>query len=292
MQGEGMYRVLDYGLSRPDALRCKGGRPMPTQSRKTTKTFAATALAALGLANITPAQWVLGGAVIGAGMVATPALAAAGIPGVGVVVKKKPGNAPIIAPTGSNGVIRMTGLAPGEYEVGLIAEERSTTVTVGRDGELFTRAVAEDDGSNRRVENLNGPRMTPEIAALKGSSVIVALLALRARGREVDVNASSAAEIVRIAPTTSAESAAFIVAERAKGGAYKDPIDFANRVCPKTSVDFDLAPTRIGNTQIFARGGDPKANGFKCAPPRAGEAPTFELYGRKHSYVGHVTLLP
>ena len=264
---------------------------MPTQSGKTTKTFAATALAALGLANITPAQWVVGGAVIGAGMVATPALAQTNIPGVGTVVKKKPGDAgSLIAPTDKNGVIRMTGLEPGDYEVSLIAEERVTAVTVGRDGELFIRGVAEDDGSNRRVENLNGPRMTPEIAALKGSSVLVALLAA-ARGRTIDVNASSAAEIGRIAPTTSRESAAFIVAERTRGGAFKDPIDFANRVCPKTSVDFDLAPTRIGNTQIFARGGDPKANGFKCAPPRAGETPTFELYGRKHTYVGLVTFL-
>ena len=254
------------------------------------KTLTATALAALGLANLSPAQWALGGAVIGAGMMATPALGQGTIPGVGIIVKKKPGNAPIIAPTDKDGVIRMTGLEPGEYEVSLIAEERVTTVTVGRDGELFIRAVAEDNGSNRRVENLNGRRMTPEIAALKGSSVLVALLAA-ARGRTIDVNASSAAEIGRIAPTTSRESAAFIVAERARGGAFKDPIDFANRVCPKASVDFDLAPTRIGNTQIFAKGGSPKSAGFKCAPPRAGETPTFELYGRKHTYVGHVTFL-
>ncbi len=68
-------------------------------------------------------------------------------------------------------------------------------------------------------------------------------------------------------------------------------IDFAQRVCPKVSVDFDLAPSRIGSTQIFARGGNPKSAGFKCAPARPGETPSFELYGKKHSYVGHVTLL-
>lgn len=261
-----------------------------TQKIKAPKaTLAATALAAMGLANLSPAQWAVGGAVIGVGMMATPALAQATIPGVGGIVKKKPGNGPIIAPSDSNGVIRMTGLEPGDYEVSLIAEERVTTVSVGRDGQLFIRAVAEDDGSNRRFENLNGPRMTPEIAALREGGFFVAILA--ARGRTIDVNTSSAAEIVRIAPTTSAESAAFIVAERARGGAYKDPIDFANRVCPKTGVDFDLAPTRIGNTQIFARGGNPKSAGFKCAPPRAGEESTFELYGRKLGYVGHVTLL-
>ena len=48
---------------------------------------------------------------------------------------------------------------------------------------------------------------------------------------------------------------------------------------------------KIGDTQIFARGTDPGKFGFKCAPPRAGEVPTFELYGRKHKYVGHVTYL-
>ena len=257
--------------------------------KTTASTLTATALSILGLGNGTPVQLAATGAVLGAGLAATPALAQAAIPGVGIIIKRKPGNAPIIAPTDKNGVIRMTGLEAGDYEVSLIAEERVTTVTVGRDGELFTRAVAEDDGSNRRVENLNGPRMTPEIAALRGGGFFVAILA--ARGRTIDVNTSSAAEIVRIAPTTSAESAAFIVAERTRGGAYKDPIDFANRVCPKTGVDFDLAPTRIGDTQIFARGGDPKSAGFRCAPPRAGEAPTFELYGRKHTYVGLVTFL-
>lgn len=260
--------------------------------KSTASTLAATALAALGLGGVSPAQWVAAGAVLGAGAVATPALAQASVPGVGMIVKKKPGNSPIIAPTDKNGALGLTGLEPGEYELNLIGEDKVTAVSVGRNGELFIRAVAEDDGSNRRVENLGGgsPR---EIAALrgKGAGGLFAIALLASRGHTVDVNTSTAAEFSRLVPTTSPEAAAFIVGERTRGGAFKDMIDFAQRVCPKVSVDFDLAPSRIGSTQIIARGGNPKSPGFKCAPARPGETPTFELYGKKHSYVGHVTLL-
>ena len=262
---------------------------MTIKSIKTTaSTLAATALAALGLGGVSPAQWVAAGAVLGAGAVATPALAQSQVPGVGIIIKKKPSNAPVIAPTDKNGALGLTGLEPGEYETSLIGEDKVTTVSVGRNGELFIRAVAEDDGSNRRVENLGGgsPR---GIAALRGGGFFVALLA--SRGRTVDVNTSTAAEFSRLVPTTSPEAAAFIVGERTRGGAFKDMIDFAQRVCPKVSVDFDLAPSRIGSTQIFARGGDPKSNGFKCAPASRGAEPAFELYGVRHSYLGPATVL-
>lgn len=124
--------------------------------------------------------------------------------------------------------------------------------------------MVEDNGSNRRVENLNCGSQTPEIAALRGGGFFVALLA--SRGRSVDVNTSNAAEFSRLVQTTSSEATAFIVGERTRGGAFKDMIDFAQRICPKVSVDFDLVPSRIGDTQIFARGGSYKSNGFRCAP--------------------------
>lgn len=271
-------------------------------------TLAATALAVLGLANVSPVQLAGTGAVLGFGMMATPALAALNIPGVGIVVKKKPGNAPIIAPSDKNGALALTGLEPGEYQVGMIGEDKITTVAVGADGVLAVQGVAEDDGSNRHVE------------PIKGSSVIVALLALSINVRQtisstppapcarpspgranacrgatmnyIDVNASSAADIMRLAPTTSAEAAQFFVAERARGGAFIDPIDFAQRTCPKVSVDFGFAPSRIGNALIVARGsGSPKSPGFKCAAQGAETKPVLELYGVSYSYVGHVTLL-
>lgn len=315
--------------------------------RKTSKTptlpLTAALMAALGIANLSPVQLTATGVALGLTAVAMPALASAGIPGVGVIVKKKPGNAPIIAPGDNNGVVRLTGLEPGEYQVNLVGDARTTIVKVGDDGVLTTVAVAEDDGSKPHIEAVvAGGRQTDwckpmnEICpylkgsfdtakvfdmrvlfagdmadatsasfahrkarrhakaataqALPASDAVASPMAGAGRGF-MDANISSAAEIVRLAPTTSAEGAAFIVAERTKGGAFKDPIDFAQRVCPKVSIDFDLVPTRIGDTRIIARGGSPKSNGFKCAPPRAGEDPTLELYGTKHHYVGHVTLL-
>ncbi|MCY7279587.1 MAG: hypothetical protein LH610_01575 [Sphingomonas bacterium] len=275
--------------------------------RKTTaSTLTATALAALGLANLSPAQWVAAGVVLSAGMVATPALASIAIPGVGVIIKKKPGNAPIVAPTEANGVIQLIGLEPGDYELSLIGEERVTMVAVGRDGILTSRAVAEDDGSGRHVEALRITAAAPmrntafNIRALFGSDFLLVAVPGRSQRpadpvapkmRFIDINRSSAGDIVRLAPATSAEAAEFIVAERAKSGAFKDPIDFAQRVCPRVSVDFDLAPTRIGNALIVAKGTDPVKFGFKCAAQRAGAAPVLSIYNVSYSYVGHVTLL-
>lgn len=291
---------------------------------KTTKTLTATALAALGLANLSPAQWVAAGAVLSTAAVATSALATTQIPGVGLIIKKKPGNAPIIAPTDANGVVRLTGLEPGEYMISLIGDDQANTVQVGANGTLTVRAVTEDDGSDRRVEAIiSGGKphdwckplseLCPYLKTALSSTVAFNLKALFAsdlllpavprrqqqrladpvapKMRFIDVNASSADDIVRLAPTTSPEAAQFIVSERAKAGAFKDVIDFAQRVCPSVSIDFDLAPTRIGNAQIIARGGNPKSNGFKCTAQRAGAKPVLSIYRASYDYVGHVTLL-
>jgi DNA uptake protein ComE-like DNA-binding protein len=280
---------------------------MISQSRSAAKvavkTRAVTVIAALGLSILSPAQWVMTGVALGAVAMATPAWAQAAIPGVGLVIKKKPGNAPIVAPSDNNGVIRLSGLEPGDYEVSLIGESSPTHVKVGRDGVLTARAVMSDDGKDRSIEDLTGKDVKADTFDLKALFAYDRPNVPRAmRGqpparpmgphpRFVDVNASSADEITKFAPTTSPDAAQFIVGEREKNGAYKDPIDFANRVCSKASVDFGFAPTLIGNAQIVARGSNPKDPGFKCAPAPRGADPTFELYGKQHSYVGHVTLL-
>ena len=103
----------------------------------------------------------------------------------------------------------------------------------------------------------------------------------------IDVNTSSAEDIVRLAPGTTLEAARLLVAERLKGGKFKAASDFAARLCPKVSIDFGLTPTIIGETRIIPRAADPRAPGWKCGP---GE-PVIELFGKKHNYVGHVTLL-
>lgn len=64
---------------------------MKTKSRM----IAATAIATMELSSLTPVQQ--GAAIVAAGALwVSPAMASLGIPGVGVVIKKKPGNAPII----------------------------------------------------------------------------------------------------------------------------------------------------------------------------------------------------
>ena len=74
----------------------------------------------------------------------------------------------------------------------------------------------------------------------------------------------------------------------ANGGFF----DFAKRTCPKVSIDFGFAPSRIGNAPIVARGsGSPKSSGFNCAAQRAEAKPVLELYNVSYSHVGHVTLL-
>lgn len=291
-------------------------------TNRTTKTLAATALAALGLSSVSPVQLAATGAVLGFGVMATPALASSKpLPGTGVVIaykkqpgyiqfssthKKQPGYGVfqiVVVPSDSDGMVLLMGLEPGAYDVSLIGEERITPVQVARDGVLTIRAVAEDNGSNRRIEAIGpgnstarvmaGGGQTEEAGGLRGGGFDIQIINYRQKPDSVvDVNRSSAADIVRLAPTTSADAAEFIVAERARGGPFIDPIDFAQRTCPRVSVDFDLAPTRIGNALIIARGNfPPKYAGFKCAPAKRGEDPMLELYGKKHSYVGHVTLL-
>lgn len=104
----------------------------------------------------------------------------------------------------------------------------------------------------------------------------------------IDVNASPAEEIMRLAPRTGRAAAAAIIAERTRGGAFKDVIDFAQRICPTAKIDFSGTSARMGTISIaVAVGGGDAARGFSCAPKTG----TLVLFGKKHNYVGHVTLL-
>ena len=224
-------------------------------------------------------------------MWAAPALASLGIPGIGVVIKKKPGNAPIIVPSDNNGIVNLTGLEPGEYEIKLLGINRPTTMKVGPDGKLAFVALRDvKGGPDPKSADPRARRALPvvrewvePVPELKGASVIVALLA---NAEMPDVNTSTIEQLMR-GTNNSRKAAASIVAEREKGGPYKDPLDFAQRVGSSVPVDFGYSSVRIGDTTIIARGGDPKAAGFKMV---AGSG-VVELYGKPFPYVGHVTLL-
>ena len=249
-------------------------------------------LAAMGLSALSPVQQAgVALSVAGAAMWAAPALAQAGIPGVGLVVKKKPGNAPIIVPSDKDGVVSLTGLEPGEYEVKLLGINRPTTMKVGPDGKLAFVALRDvKGGPDPKSADPRARRALPvvrewvePVPELKGASVIVALLA---NAEMPDVNTSTIEQLMR-GTNNSRKAAASIVAEREKGGPYKDPLNFAQRVGGSVTVDFGYSSVRIGDTTIIARGADPKAVGFKMV---AGSG-VVELYGKPFPYVGHVTLL-
>ena len=250
------------------------------------------ALAAIGLSVLSPAQQAgVALSVAGAAMWAAPALAANTIPGVGTVIKKKPGDSAIIVPSGKDGTVHLTGLAPGEYEVKLLGNTAPTTMKVGPDGKLAFVALRDvKGGPDPKSADPQARRALPvvrdwvePVPELKGASVIVALLA---NAEMPDVNTSTIEQLMR-GTNNSRKAAASIIAEREKNGPYKDPLDFAQRVGGSVPVDFGYSSVRIGDTTIIARGGDPKAVGFKMV---AGSG-VVELYGKPFPYVGHVTLL-
>ena len=257
-------------------------------------------LAAMGLSAFSPVQQ--GAALVAAGTAAlwtTPALAQQSqIPGVGVVIKKKPGNAPIMAPSDANGEVRISGLEPGDYEVAPLrltaaAPVRNTSIMkVGPDGNLAfsvckggaPEAAIDRKASikkcvgrklaARRVSDDDGVWIEP-ITELKGGSVIVALLARTA----IDVNKSSAQELQRGTLLTP-KAADFIIADRTKNGLYKGFNDFAQRVCTVVDVDFDDASIKLADqTVLVRRGGSPKDAGFKCSAEKG----TASLFGQTYT---------
>ncbi len=295
-------------------------------SRKTKAPLIASLIAATGLASLSPVQQAaVGVAAVSALGMASPAWATNTVPGVGTVIKhdcsyevrrRHGGKCPSIAvPSDANGNTVLTGLEPGEYEVKLIGAEQAITVPVGRDGRLAVTAWEERGRQWVAPLRMNaagtGPWCPPGIICEWSKASLNTAIDVRrtfsvtpptpcARPRPgmpstcrgatmnyIDVNTSSAEDIVRLAPATSLEAARFLVEERQKGGKFKAGADLAGRICPKVSIDFGLTPTIIGETRIIPRAADPRAPGWKCGP---GE-PVIELFGKKHNYVGHVTLL-
>ena len=268
---------------------------MTTPSRKIT-----AALAALGLSSLSPVQQ--GAALVAAGTAAlwaSPALAQTGIPGVGIVVKKKLGNAPIIAPSDANGETRLTGLEPGEYSVRVFEGAEEATMRVGRDGRLAFTAWEDAKAPDPRAADPRARRALPvvrrwaeQIAFDRVSASAAACnhctgVIMGSRAISVDVNASSVEELARETRNTP-EAARAIVAERTRGGPFTDMIDFAQRVGPLAAVDFEDASVKFGSqTLLVKRGGDPKQAGFKMGRGTS----DFNLFGTAHSTIGHVTLL-
>lgn len=272
---------------------------------KSTRTLTASLIAALGLASLSPLQQ--GAVIASAGVAAlwtSPAMAGAGIPGIGVVIKKKPGNAPIIAPSDANGETRITRLEPGTYSVRVLEAEQSAPMQVGRDGRLAFVVYEDAAGPVPRTRDPSVRRGKPpvrrwaeQIPFEGGNTAGVILDAGHEntgcsddKGCDAGIVLLAGVRAPRLAEATgvSLEVANLIISERDRNGPYKGLIDFAQRVCPQADVDFSDASVRFGSdTMLVNRGVDPKNPGFKCA---RGDG-EMELFGKKHHYVGHVTLL-
>ena len=216
-----------------------------------------------------------------------------------IVVKMQSGDGSILAASDANGEVRLTGLTPGTYSVRVVEGAQQTPIRVGPDGRMAFVAWQETKGPDPEATDPRARRALPVVrrwaeqiafeggsgpsgtAPLKGGSVIIALLAT------IDVNTSDVDAIARETRNTPGAARA-IFAERNSGGPFKGVVDFAQRVCPKVAVDFEDASIKFGDqTMLVRRGGDPKSAGFKCARGTG----DLELFGKKHNYVGHVTLL-
>lgn len=105
----------------------------------------------------------------------------------------------------------------------------------------------------------------------------------------LDLNTNSADKIAR-ATGTSMQSAVHIMVQREKGGPYTSIEDFARRNCPTNAIEMNQGTVKIADATVILgpSTGKPIAPGFQCQPNDAGQ---FSLYGKKHNYVGHVTLL-
>lgn len=277
-------------------------------------------IAALGLSALSPVQQAGVALSVGAAALwATPALASLGIPGVGSIIKSGPRI--IIAPSDANGEVRLTGLEPGDYTVQVFGGQQPVPLRVGRDGRLAFVAYEDVKRADPAAADPRARRAPPVVrrwaeqipfdgsgGKLPDKAVVLDLrqsftisppvpcarpvpgVASFCPGRIrnfIDVNASSAEEMRRLAPTLSAEAAAFIVAERTRGGAFKDAQNFASRVCAKVAIDFDDASLQMGATTIVMKTGNPKSPGWKSEP----RDNVVRLFGSRLSYVGHVTLL-
>ena len=282
------------------------------------RTIAASIFAATGLASLSPVQQAGLGLAVSAALWSAPALASNNVPGVGTVVKKKPGDSAIIAPSDTNGEVRLTGLAPGEYTAQVFGGREETPMKVEADGELafvayedikrpdpkaadprarralpVVRRWAERTDLKELAEALIGdiaaPPPSPDSSG--GSGCAPGVLCISSK---VDLNAANAQEIAD-RTGTSMQSAVHIVAMREKGGRYTSIEDFARRNCRTMAIDMSRGGIQIGDVTVLfagsqAKGAAPGSQlpGFQCGP-RGGEQ--FSLYGKKHNYVGHVTLL-
>lgn len=270
---------------------------MTRKSRK----FAVSALIAVGLTtlSLTPPDAALAGGKLKGKL--------AGTGDKGSIIRPLSGGDQIIAPSDANGEVRVIGLAAGEYTVQVIGSTQITPMKVDKDGQLAFAAYEEARPTRPVVL-----RWAEQIAfggGASGDTSVYDLQEIRrirpypcakpppgipatcgAARNFIDFNASTPQEMVRLAPELPMQSAVHIMVQREKGGPYTSIEDFARRNCPANAIAINRGAVQVAGLLILMpiASATSAVPGFSCQP-RGGRQ--FSLYGKKHNYVGHVTLL-
>jgi hypothetical protein len=164
-----------------------------------------------------------------------------------------------------------------------IPEVYTATITCPNGIEISVTALvgqAPDYGECLRRGNVvAGPRaVNPRIIDAVSGAVIQAPDGL------IDINQASPRSLGSIR-TLNADAIAALVKDRERTP-FANAEDLAIRACNRSSIDLSGVDIRIGRT-TYIRNTETKAAGFKCT---AGDG-SYEIMGKKHNYVGHVTLL-
>lgn len=234
-------------------------------------------------------------AAVAAALPVAPAWSGITISGVGVIVKSHRGAFAVIAPTAADGTVHLTGLEPGNYAARVMGGAQEATVSVSDAGQLKLRASDQTTRADARAPDPRARRALPLVRLQVEQIAITAprpggalpTIALDPAGA-TELNRATAAELAQ-ATGMAMQAAVQIVTLRDKAGPYVSVEQFARRNCPTTTITMTRGAIRLGNTVIMMPvRASSQVPGFHCQPRDGSQ---FSLYGRKHRYVGHVTLL-
>lgn len=138
---------------------------------------------------------------------------------------------------------------------------------------------APDPGICLRIGAIsNGPRTNPKMLGAITST------AMQVPDGMIDINQVSPRVLGGIR-SLSQEAIDALIKDRERAP-FSNAEDMAVRLCGRSSIDLSGSDLRIGR-MTYSRNAETKAAGFKCT---AGDG-SYEIMGKKHNYVGHVTLL-
>lgn len=211
-------------------------------------------------------------ATLGTVAIAAPprALPAAG---AGTIVRQTGSDFTLIMASGSAGQVAINGIPFGEYKVSLPG--KPGTITLNADSDAAIAYSVKRNGALRWLvagnpANVTGNDNLPSLFAevrprpcdpLPGrvSACPVPIVGYN----YIDVNRSTADQIVSLAPGTSPVAAAAIVAGR-RVSPYRNLGDFARRVCTVASVNFGPANVLFQETHLIGRNVSASLTGFRC----------------------------